>query len=53
MKEKYWLFAPCLLSANLFVELTCQSLATVPIRNRVQMIENGWRLISSNQIPTV
>ena len=30
MEEKDWLFAPCLLSANLFVELTCQSLATDP-----------------------
>ena len=53
MKEKDWPFAPCLLSANLFVELTCQSLATVPFRDRVQMIEKDWRLISSKQIPTV
>ena len=53
MKEKDWLFGPSLFSVNLFVELTCQSLSTVPIRDRVQMIENDWRLISSNQIPTV
>ena len=53
MNEKDWLFAPCLLSANVIVELTCQSLATFLIRDRVQMIEKDWRLISSIQIPTV